>query len=253
MVLLHGFLDTWRTWDLVLPALEAKFEVFAPTLPGHAGGPALTAEPTTDALADQVERMLDGAGIDTAHLVGNSLGGYLVLQLAARGRAETVTALAPAGGWPASDPARFAAVDTLLAVHEQAKLIAPHVDAIVASPKTRKQATASIVVHSDHIPAELVAHQLLGVAACTGAHAFADAVKRHGWSDVIPARIDCPVRMVWGTEDLLLPWPIAAERYEHEWFPHADWVVMDDVGHCPQLDVPTEAAAVISGPVSFPG
>jgi pimeloyl-ACP methyl ester carboxylesterase len=41
---------------------------------------------------------MDEAGIGRAHLVGNSLGGFVALQLAARGRAESVVALAPAGG-----------------------------------------------------------------------------------------------------------------------------------------------------------
>jgi pimeloyl-ACP methyl ester carboxylesterase len=54
----------------------------------------------------------------------------------------------------------------------------------------------------------------------------------------------CPVRIVWGTEDRLLPWPSAARRYRAE-LPHADWVVLDGVGHCPQLDVPLEAAELI--------
>ena len=56
-----------------------------------------------------------------------------------------------------------------------------------------------------------------------------------------------PVRVVWGTEDRLLPWPSAAARYRTDWLPHADWVVLDDVGHCPQLDVPLETAQLILG------
>jgi len=98
-VCLHGFTDTWRTWELVLPTLERRHEVLAPTLPGHAGGPPLTGGATGPGLADAIERALDEAGFTTAHIVGNSLGGYLALALAARGRAESVVALAPAGGW----------------------------------------------------------------------------------------------------------------------------------------------------------
>lgn len=48
LLLLHGFTDTWRTWELVLPALEREHEVLAPTLPGHAGGPDLPPEELTD-------------------------------------------------------------------------------------------------------------------------------------------------------------------------------------------------------------
>ena len=105
MVCLHGFTDTWRTWELVLPALEREHDVLAPTLAGHAGGPPIEGEVTTAVLADAVERAMDEAGFETAHIVGNSLGGYLALQLAARGRARTVVALAPAGGWAEGDEA----------------------------------------------------------------------------------------------------------------------------------------------------
>lgn len=45
---------------------------------------------------------MDDAGFETAHIVGNSLGGYVSLQLAARGRAESVVAFAPAAPRPAT-------------------------------------------------------------------------------------------------------------------------------------------------------
>ncbi len=61
--------------------------------------------------------------------------------------------------------------------------------------------------------------------------------EEHGWT-LDPTRISCPVRVVWGTEDRILPWPRAAERFREEWLPGADWVELAGVGHCPQLDVP---------------
>ncbi len=105
LVCLHGFIDTWRTWELVLPVLERHHDVLAPTLPGHAGGPALPPgrDVDIDLVADEVERAMDRAGLETAHIAGNSLGGYLALHLAARGRARSVVALAPAGGWAVGD------------------------------------------------------------------------------------------------------------------------------------------------------
>ena len=88
LVCLHGFTDTWRTWELVLPALERHHDVLAPTLLGHAGGPPLEGEVSDALIADAIERAMDEAGFETAHIVGNSLGGYVALQLAARGRAR---------------------------------------------------------------------------------------------------------------------------------------------------------------------
>src|SRR4051794_18529541 len=92
LILLHGFTDTPRTWDLVTPALERRFDVLAPALAGHAGGPRIDADVTAATLPDAVERVMDEAGWTTAHLVGNSLGGFVALQLAARGRAQSVVA-----------------------------------------------------------------------------------------------------------------------------------------------------------------
>jgi len=56
-----------------------------------------------DLLADAIERPMDDAGFGRAHLVGNSPRGFVAVQLAARGRDESVVALAPAGGWAQGD------------------------------------------------------------------------------------------------------------------------------------------------------
>jgi pimeloyl-ACP methyl ester carboxylesterase len=103
MVCLHGFTDTWPTWELVLPALERRHDVLAPTLAGHAGGAPIEGEISDALFPDAVEVAMDDAGFESAHIVGNSLGGYIALQLASRGRAETVVVLAPAGGWAQGD------------------------------------------------------------------------------------------------------------------------------------------------------
>jgi pimeloyl-ACP methyl ester carboxylesterase len=101
-------------------------------------------------------------------------------------------------------------------------------------------------VRFEHIPAELLAHQLLGITRCTAAGPMLATALAARWN-LDAARITCPVRIVWGTSDRLLPSPAAASRYLNEWLPHADWVVPDGVGHCPQLDVPIETAELISG------
>jgi pimeloyl-ACP methyl ester carboxylesterase len=228
----------------VLPALERHHGVLAVTLAGHAGGPPIEEEVSDAVLADAVERAMDEAGFGTAHLVGNSLGGYVALRLAARGRARTVVALAPAGGWARGDESYRDLLALQARMHEQLKAAAPHAPAILASAEGRRRATQYTTTRFEHIPAALLAHQMLGGAACRAAPPLIDNAAREGWS-IDPERITCPVRIVWGTADRLLPWPSAAARYRSEWLPHADWVVLDDVGHCPQLDVPLETAQLI--------
>ena len=246
LLCLHGFTDTWRTWELVLPALEREHDVYAPTLPGHAGGPPLDGGASAEAMTELLERMMDEAGLETAHVVGNSLGGYLALHLAARGRATSVVALAPAGGWAPGDDSFRETLGYFTRMHEQVKPLAPHADAIAATPEGRRRATAAITTDASHLPADLVAHLIRGAAACTAVAPLVEQALRDGWS-LDAERIACPVRVVWGTEDRLLAWPSAAERYRRDWLPHADWVELDGVGHCPQLDVPLETAQLILG------
>lgn len=245
LVLLHGFTDTWRTWELVLPTLTRRYDVLAPTLASHTGGPRLDGPATHGAIVDALEREMDAAGFGTAHVVGNSLGGYLAMLLAERGRAESVVGFAPAGGWVPGDPAFDEVIRGFGPLQAQLKLAAPNAERIVQSPEGRRRATALIVASCDHIPAELIAHQMVGVAACPGVPEMIDYAVRVGYP-LDPTRITCPVRIVWGSADLVLPWPAAGARYR-ELFPYADWVVLDDVGHCPQLDVPTDAAQLIIG------
>jgi pimeloyl-ACP methyl ester carboxylesterase len=209
IVLLHGFGESPRTWDLVRPALERHSEVRAPALP-----PGSEAE-VLDALESAIGREL-------VHLVGTSLGGYLALRLAERGRARSVVALAPAGGWAVGD-------------ESWRELLAWQADAIRGlRPPPR--------ITVNPLPDDLAAH--LAVAFRRAPLAQIEAALQHGYS-LDASRVTCPVRFVWGTEDELLPWPSAAARYRHEWFPHADWVVLDGVGHAPQLDVPLETAQLI--------
>jgi pimeloyl-ACP methyl ester carboxylesterase len=245
LVCIHGFMDTWRTWELVLPALERRHEVLALTLAGHAGGPPLDlAGRGSDALADAVERAMDEAGLETAHIAGNSLGGYLALQLAARGRARTVVALAPAGGWAQGDDSWRDTLALQAGMQQLVRWAAPQAERLLATAEGRRRATQYIVTNFEHIPVELLAHQMLGVASCPAVGALIDSAIAGGWS-LDAERIACPVRIVWGTADRLLPWPSAAARFRHDWLPHADWVELDGVGHCPQLDVPLETAQLI--------
>jgi pimeloyl-ACP methyl ester carboxylesterase len=230
--LLHGFFDTWRVWELVLPALEREREVLAVTLAGHAGGPPLPEELSDDTLADAAARAIDEAGFELAQIAGNSLGGFVALQLAARGRASGVVAFAPAGGWE-TQPDVFARQREM---HDAFKR-APY----VVDPRA---ATRYTTVNYEHIPHELLEHQTLGADAC-------DAPRMLDYAEHARWRIDaepivCPVRIAWGTEDRLLPWPQAAARYRRL-LPHADWIELDGVGHCPQLDVPLETAQLILG------
>jgi pimeloyl-ACP methyl ester carboxylesterase len=242
LVLLHGFMDGPQTWGLVLPALTRRHAVLAPALPGHIGGPPLPDAVSDALMADAVEHAMDDAGLATAHIAGNSLGGFVALQLAARGRARSVVAFAPAGGWAPGDDVPRQLFELQRQVHMRSRAVAGQAGALTATPDARRRALALVCEHGERVPAELAAETIVATARCDG-DPLVDFALNNDWPlDV--ERIECPVRIVWGTSDRLLSWPAAAERFKRV-LPHADWVELVGVGHAPQLDAPAETAALI--------
>lgn len=97
LLLLHGIGSARQDWATLVEHLTPDFDVLAVDLPGHGGSAPVTGRPTIGALTDAVEADLDARGLGTVHVLGNSLGGRIALELARRGRARSVVAVAPAG------------------------------------------------------------------------------------------------------------------------------------------------------------
>ena len=106
LVLLHGLGSSRQAWDPVRPALAARFDVIAVDLPGFGDSAPLYGQAGVPpaALADSVARLLDELGVSAPHLAGNSLGGWVALELAARRPVASVTLLSPAGLWRKNTP-----------------------------------------------------------------------------------------------------------------------------------------------------
>ena len=243
LLLLHGLMDAPCTWKLVRPRLSAELDVLAPALPGHDGGPPLAEIGGVGGVVPYLERLLDDAGHATVDVAGNSLGGYLALRLAERGRARTVVAFAPGGGWAPGDAAREDVLALQRRIHRTLQRGGDLAGA-VATPEGRRRVTRYLTVRHEHLPPELLLEQLVASSRCD-LDPFVDEALANGWP-LDAERVTCPVRFVWGRADALLEWPAAAARYR-ALFAAADWIELDDVGHAPQLDVPLETAELIRG------
>jgi pimeloyl-ACP methyl ester carboxylesterase len=99
---MHGWGSSRRDFAAVVPALAGRFDVLNVELPGSGRSPHLEVRPTVAAITDAVERTLDAEGVGRVHVLGNSLGARVALELARRGRALSVVAIAPSGLniWP---------------------------------------------------------------------------------------------------------------------------------------------------------
>jgi pimeloyl-ACP methyl ester carboxylesterase len=138
------------------------------------------------------------------------------------------------------------ALDYFVGMQPLVKEAAQHAETIASTPEGRRRVTAYITTNFEHIPPDLIAHLTRGAAGCDAVFPLVEYARREGWR-LDAENITCPVRVVWGTQDKLLPWPAAAARYRDDWLPTADWVELDGAGHCLQLDVPLETAQLILG------
>jgi pimeloyl-ACP methyl ester carboxylesterase len=235
MLLIHGFSSSRQIWTPVLSELERHHEVLAPTLLGHSGGPEYQAgsPATPEAMADQLERDMDAAGFQQAHIVGNSLGGWLALELAGRGRAISATALSPAGGWEHEGPEHRRLGRLFRQNYRMVKLLGPKGAQLARRPRFRALALRDVAVRPAQIPPALAVEMIEGAAACTIYLPLLEQLMSSGFGELAP--IDAPVQIAWGTGDRILPWPGYAERF-HRMVPNAQWVPLDGLGHCPMLD-----------------
>ncbi|MEY3177681.1 MAG: hypothetical protein RLZZ348_869, partial [Actinomycetota bacterium] len=102
LVLIHGMGSAATAWRPIIPKLAKQFSVVTIDLPGHGRtpySPIQKMDPTS--LAQLVMKNLNNIGIESFHLVGNSLGGWVCFEIAALNPTEvkSITALAPAGLW----------------------------------------------------------------------------------------------------------------------------------------------------------
>jgi pimeloyl-ACP methyl ester carboxylesterase len=245
LVLIHGFSGTRTMWEPVLAELERGHDVLAVSLAGHVGGPQLPADTqaSVSALIDAVERDMDVAGFDTAHLVGNSLGGWIALELARRGRARSVVALSPAGGWEAGTRAETRLRKLFARNHRLSKALLGHVDSLMRRPRVRRALLRQLVAHGERIPATAAAQLVRDAVACPIYFELMEGILRDGPPRTFEG-IAAPVLLAWGSRDRILPSPRYSRRMR-DLLPAAEWVELRGLGHVPMSDDPELVARTI--------
>lgn len=244
LLLLHGITAIWRAWSPILPHLEPHHDVIVPTLAGHGGGPLLDPQvaPTLQALTDVIEAELDRLGLAKVHIAGNSLGGWIGIELARRGRADSLVLFSPAGAWRSQRSIELRAAWIRLSFDALSRY-ASRADAMVANPVLRRFLLAGQVAHPDRVPPD----ELAAVIRASGmAPVVAPLLRELPLRQVqpLPAERDYPVRLVWGDRDLVLPFQGFGAAM-HERLPGAELIHLHGVGHVPMTDDPVAVAKLI--------
>jgi pimeloyl-ACP methyl ester carboxylesterase len=237
VVLLHGLGANWQSWLCTIPHLAQRHRVIAMDHPGH-GHSELPREKISIPLFGRATvAVMDALEVDSAALVGNSMGGFIGCEVAVTRpeRVEKLALVTAAALWNERRRARPLAVIGKL-TRATAGMVAAQWELAFRYPRMREPALklGGGILHPDRVPRDL-AYELM---SCAGAPGFSDSLwglYEYKLRDRLED-IQCPTLIVWGTKDPLVPlW----HAFEYEaLIPHARSMVFRDCGHVPQIEQP---------------
>jgi pimeloyl-ACP methyl ester carboxylesterase len=246
VVLIHGYTGTRRTWDAVIERLDPDLRAHAIALPGHRHGAELRGEPTIEVLTDGAAAALDELGLERPHLVGNSMGAWVSLELAARGRAASVLGLCPAGFWAGPDaPDQEVRRRIFLGSERDARRTRRLLPFLYRFAPVRRHALRQFALHGDRLTREQALESTDGVLECAAHPGVLDATapgaRRY-------ARFSCPIRVRLAEHDRLFP-PRDYDKAIRRRVPGVDLTTLPGVGHIPMIDDPALVAREIEASV----
>ena len=236
LLLVHGMGSASTAFKLIRPHLERHFTVITIDLPGHGKTPMINGRPMDPhSLALNVLEEMSILGFERFNLAGNSLGGWVALEMGAEApdRIHSLTALAPAGLWlnpynaryPGTAIARFLARYThkfaATALHFEAARALGFAD---VSPRWRE------------LSYETCLDATMAMAKADGYYPAWDGMLMKRFNRFIPANV--PVTIIFGDTDRTLPETTCQERSVAP--VHAKWIIFPETGHAPMWDRPLD-------------
>lgn len=237
VVLLHGLGATKASFLPTVAALARAHRAIAIDLPGFGDSDKpLSGRYDAAFFARAVIALLDTLGYERAHLVGNSMGGRVAIEVGLRApdRVGALGLLAPSLAWLRDRPWA-----PLL------RLVPPQLGALQPAPRALVEAIAGRAIGGDPTPwtAAGVDEFLRSYLTPAGRAAFYAAARNiyleepHGergfWTRLAQLRV--PSLFVWGRRDTLVPITFAA--HVRRVLPDAEHLELD-CGHVPQLEAP---------------
>lgn len=239
LVLIHGIGHRRQAWNPVIDTLAKHHDVIALDLPGFGESPGMPdgVGYDMDHATANLAANFSAWGIEKPHVVGNSLGGAIALELGARGLARSVTALSPAGFFGPFN--RVQPMVFLMMLRLGSFLPDAVLRAVSRTSIGRKLVGHSLYTHPERFTADEVYGDSLALKNCTG---FEKTLKA-GITYKFTSPVTVPTTIAWGTRDRILPYMQSALAQER--LPNVRHVALPHCGHVPMIDNPDLIIQVI--------
>lgn len=236
LVLVHGMGSASTAWKPIRPTLEKDFTVITVDLPGHGKTPYSKGQPMDPhSLGTYVLDQLTSLGIERFHLAGNSLGGWVSLEMASHQpqRVRSLVGVAPAGLWLNPYNARYPGTAIARFLARYTAKIAPtalHFEA------ARMLGFADVSPRWKDFSYELCLDATMAMSGAEGYYPAWDGMLMKRFDSFIPESV--PVTIIFGDTDRTLPATTCQERSVAP--SHAKWIIFPSTGHAPMWDSPLD-------------
>jgi len=247
LLLVHGMGSASTVWKPILADLKREFLVITIDLPGHGKTPMIKGRPMDPhSLALNVLEEMSLQGYESFHLVGNSLGGWVALEMASAApeRVRSLVGLAPAGLWLNPYNARYPGTAIARFLARYTAKIAPtalHFEA------ARKLGFSDVSPRWREFSYETCPDATMAMAGAEGYYPAWDGMLMKRFDSFIPPSV--PVTIVFGDTDRTLPATTCQERSVAP--DHAKWIIFADTGHAPMWDSPIDVVDEIKKSVAL--
>ena len=236
LILVHGLGASRSTFDMVAAQLVRRYRVLIPDLPGFGeSGLAPDGDYGIDAQVALVERFAQHLGLSKFHLGGNSMGGWISAAYAAQypDKVQSLWLLAAAGTEEMLETEAVKARQErgvyLLFSRTVAEFdsVMKHIFFSAPPLPLALRWAASRLTASKYDLYSQIFDQLL------------DRGEDYRLEPRLP-RITAPTLLMWGDHDRVVP--LAVMNRFAELIPHAEKIVLPNIGHVPQMETPQQVA-----------
>ncbi len=244
LLFIHGLGGIWQNWLLNIPAFMDTHRCVAVDLPGFGQSEMPAGEISIRGLAKTVDRVCDALDIENPVVIGNSMGGFVGAELALSfptrvAKLVLVSAAGLSTEYLAREPLLVGARAFMVLTARTGLRGSP----VVKRRRLRRLALQPVVRYPERLSIPLATELVAGANAPGFLEAF-DALIGYAFRDRLE-RIEVPVLIVWGRNDMLVPVE-DAEMFEHLIGDNAHSVIFDDTGHLAMLERPTRFNDLLS-------
>jgi pimeloyl-ACP methyl ester carboxylesterase len=246
VVFIHGLSGSWQNWLEQVPVFARDHRVIAFDLPGFGASEMPRERITISGYGRFVDALLGELGVSSAAVVGNSMGGFIGIELAIRfpERVERLVLVSAAGlsiEYLRNERALalLGLVGNRLAAYSG--WLASRSDTLARRPGARRAIFGIVAHRPNRLPGPLVAEQVRG-SGKPGFIPALDALTDYPIRDRL-GEIACPTLIVWGAEDKLVPARDADEFARL--IPNSRKVVWPQTGHVAMLERPEAFNALV--------